>query len=213
VITHGFTVDGDGRKMSKSLGNTVAPQNVSDRFGAEILRLWVTMVDYREDMPISEQMFTRLGEAYRKIRNTARYLLSNLHDYDPSTHAVAEGSLEEIDRWALDNHRRVVERLRRAYDRYEFHLVYHQIVQYCSSDLSALYFDVLKDRLYCDAKDGERRRSAQTILHRIALDLTRLLAPVLPFTADEIWEHLPGSEASVHLALFPELEAFDPKRL
>jgi isoleucyl-tRNA synthetase len=214
VITHGFTVDGDGRKMSKSLGNTVAPQRVSDRLGAEILRLWVTMVDYREDMPISEEMFTRLGEAYRKVRNTARYLLSNLHDFDTAAHAVAEGSLEEIDRWALDNHRRVVERLRRAYDRYEFHLVYHQLVQYCSSDLSALYFDVLKDRLYCDATAGERRRSAQTVLHRIARDLTRLMAPVLPFTADEIWERLPGGDGrSVHLALFPEVEAADPQRL
>jgi isoleucyl-tRNA synthetase len=172
------------------------------------------MVDYREDMPISEEMFTRLGEAYRKIRNTARYLLSNLDDFDPETHSVAEDALEELDRWALDNHRRVVERLRRAYDRYEFHLVYHQLVQYCASDLSALYLDVLKDRLYCDATAGDRRRSAQTALHRIASDITRLMAPVLPFTAEEIWERLPGSGGdSVHLALFPEVEPGDAKRL
>ena len=210
VITHGFTVDGDGRKMSKSLGNVVAPQKIADRFGAEILRLWVTMVDYREDMPISEEMFSRLGEAYRKIRNTCRYALSNLGAFDVAQHGVPEAELDEIDRFALANHRRFVARVRKAYDEFEFHVVYHQLLQYCSVDLSAFYFDVLKDRLYCDATNGARRRSALTVLHRIAHDVTRLMAPALPFTADEVWELLPGTpHPSVHLALFPDVEAPD----
>jgi len=214
VVTHGFTVDGDGRKMSKSLGNVIAPQKVVDRFGAEILRLWVTMVDYREDMPISEEMFPRLGEAYRKIRNTCRYLLSNLTDFDPAVDSVPEERLERIDRYALAAHRRLVARVRKAYEEFEYHVVYHQLVQYCAVDLSALYLDVLKDRLYCDPRSGARRRSAQTVLHRIALDVTRLMAPVLPFTADEVWALLPGvAEESVHLSLFPEAESPAPAEL
>ncbi len=210
VITHGFTVDSDGRKMSKSLGNVMAPQKVADRFGAEILRLWVATVDYREDMPISEELFARVGEAYRKIRNTYRYLLSNLFDFEPAQDAVAEAELGELDRYALAAHRRVVSRVLEAYDAFEFHIVYHTIVQYCASDLSAFYFDVLKDRLYGDASDAARRRSAQTVLFRIANDLTRLMAPILPFTAEEVWEKLPGErEESVHLSLFPGDEPAD----
>ncbi len=208
VITHGFTVDRDGRKMSKSLGNVIDPLKLTQQYGAEILRLWVSMVDYREDMRISEEMIKRLAEAYRKIRNTCRYLLSNLFDFDPARDAVAEPQLEEIDRYALARHRQVVRRLLEAYESYEFHLVYHQLVQYCSADLSAFYLDVLKDRLYCDAAGGPRRRSSQTVLHRIAGDLARLMAPVLPITADEIWGYLPGQERSesVHLDRFPQSE-------
>ena len=210
VITHGFTVDADGHKMSKSLGNVMAPQKVADRFGAEILRLWVATVDYREDMPISEELFARVGEAYRKIRNTYRYMLSNLFDFDPVKDAVAEADLDELDRYALAAHRKVVSRVLMAYEAFEFHIVYHTIVQYCATDLSAFYFDVLKDRLYADASTGQRRRSAQTVLYRIALDLTRLMAPILPFTADEVWEKLPGErEDSVHLSLFPKDEPAD----
>ena len=154
VITHGFTVDGEGRKISKSLGNDVDTQKLINTYGAEVLRLWTIMVDYREDMRISDDMIKRVAEAYRKVRNTIRYLVSNLNDFDPARDTVAEGDLDELDRYALHRHRQVVARVLDAYDAYEFHLVYHQLVQYAASDLSSFYLDVLKDRLYCDAADG-----------------------------------------------------------
>jgi isoleucyl-tRNA synthetase len=210
VITHGFTVDGDGRKISKSLGNDVDTSKLIKTYGAEILRMWTVMVDYREDMRFSDEMVKRVAEAYRKLRNTLRYLLSNLGDFDPERDAVAEDRLEELDRYALNRHRQVVRRVLEAYETYEFHVVYHQLVQYASADLSAFYLDVLKDRLYCDPAGGPRRRSAQTMMHRIAGDLCRLLAPVLPFTTDEAWPMIPGpTDESVHLALFPEKEDVD----
>ena len=205
VVTHGFTVDAEGRKMSKSLGNVMAPSRIADNYGAEILRLWVTMVDYREDMPISEEMFQRIAEAYRKVRNTCRYLVSNLHDFDPGRDAVEEGQLLEIDRHALSVHERFVRRIVEAYDSYDLHVIYHQLVQYCAVDLSAFYLHVIKDRLYCEGQTSRERRAGQTVLQRLASDLTRLMAPVLPFTADEVWSYLPGRrEESVHLSLFPE---------
>jgi isoleucyl-tRNA synthetase len=210
VVTHGFTVDAQGRKISKSVGNDVDTQKLLNTYGAEILRLWTVMVDYREDMRFSEEMLQRVAEAYRKIRNTLRYLLSNLFDFEPSRHSVAEADLAELDRYALARHHRFVARVREAYASYEFHVVYHQLVQYCTVDLSAFYLDVLKDRLYCDPADGPRRRSAQTVLLRIADDLSRLMAPVLPFTSDEVWPLLPGRrEGSVHLAHFPSAEGRD----
>jgi isoleucyl-tRNA synthetase len=210
VITHGFTVDKDGRKISKSLGNDVDTQKLIASHGAEILRLWTVMVDYREDMRFSDEMLKRVSEAYRKVRNTLRYLVSNLYDFEPARHAVPETELEEIDRYALARHRQATNRILDAYAAYEFHLVYHQLVQYCAVDLSAVYLDVLKDRLYCDAPDGPRRRSAQTVLHRLAFDLTRLMAPVLPMTADEVWEFLPAPKAeSVHCDVFPARETPD----
>jgi isoleucyl-tRNA synthetase len=210
VITHGFTVDAEGRKISKSLGNDVDTQKLIHTYGAEVLRMWTIMVDYREDMRISDDMIRRVAEAYRKVRNTIRYLLSNLGDFDPAKDAVAEEALDELDRYALARHRQVVARVLDAYEGYEFHLVYHQLVQYAAADLSSFYLDVLKDRLYCDAADGERRRSAQTVLHRIARDLCLLLAPVLPFTTDEAWPLLPGlAEPSVHLAHFPSRDKPD----
>ncbi len=210
VITHGFTVDGEGRKISKSLGNDVDTQKLIHTYGAEVLRMWTIMVDYREDMRISDDMIKRVAEAYRKVRNTIRYLLSNLSDFDPAKDAVAEEALDELDRYALNRHRQVVARVLDAYESYEFHLVYHQLVQYAAADLSSFYFDVLKDRLYCDAAGGERRRSAQTVLHRVARDLCLLLAPVLPFTTDEAWPLVPGlPEPSVHTALFPARETVD----
>ncbi len=207
VITHGFTVDGQGRKISKSMGNDVDTKKLIDNYGAEIVRLWVSMVDYRDDMPFSDEMIKRVAEAYRKIRNTCRYLLSNLFDFDPEKDAVPEDRLEEIDHYALARHRQFLARVLEAYDEFEFHVVYHQLVQYCSADLSSFYLDVLKDRLYCDAPDGARRRSSQTVLHRVARDLARLMAPILPMTADEVWESIPGQEGeSVHLALFPDVD-------
>ncbi len=151
-----------------------------------------------------------MAEAYRKVRNTIRYLLSNLTDFDPARDAVADEALDELDRYALNRHRQVVARVLDAYESYEFHLVYHQLVQYAAADLSSFYLDVLKDRLYCDAAGGERRRSAQTVLHRVARDLCLLLAPVLPFTTDEAWPAVPGlPEPSVHTALFPPRETPD----
>jgi isoleucyl-tRNA synthetase len=210
VVTHGFTVDAEGRKISKSLGNDVDTQKLVAGVGAEILRLWTIMVDYREDMRFSDEMVKRVAEAYRKVRNTLRYLVSNLYDFDPARDAVPEPELEELDRYALARHRQVVSRVLDAYDSYEFHLVYHQLVQYSAADLSSFYLDVLKDRLYCDAAAGPRRRSAQTVLHRIARDLCLLLAPAIPFTADEAFSHLPAAgQGSVHLELFPARERSD----
>jgi isoleucyl-tRNA synthetase len=210
VITHGFTVDPQGRKISKSVGNDVDTQKLVATHGAEILRLWVSMIDYREDMPFSDDMIKRVAESYRKVRNTLRYLLSNLSDFEPAAHAVPEADMEEIDHYALARHRQVVNRVRQAYDDFEFHLVYHQLTQYSAADLSAFYLDVLKDRLYCDARGSRRRRSAQTVLLRMAEDLTRLMVVVLPFTADEVWPLLPGQrEESVHLAHFPSAEGAD----
>ena len=210
VVTHGFAMDAEGRKMSKSLGNVIDPLKIVDSMGAEILRLWVTMVDYREDMRISDEILKRLAEAYRKIRNTWRYLISNLYDFEPGHDGVPRERLEEIDRFALARHQEVLARVREAYAGYEFHVVYHQLVQYSAADLSAFYLDVLKDRLYCDAQDGPRRRSAQSVLYVIARDLATLLAPVLPFTADEVWRLLPGASGSVHEALFPEASPGEP---
>jgi isoleucyl-tRNA synthetase len=207
VITHGFTVDAEGKKISKSLGNDVDTHKLIAQYGAEILRLWTIMVDYREDMRFSDEMMKRVAEAYRKVRNTCRYLLSNLYDFDPGKDAVADADLDDLDRYALNRHREVVARVLEGYDAYEFHVVYHQLVQYCAADLSSFYLDVLKDRLYCDGAASARRRSAQTVMHRMVSDLALLLSPVLPFTADEIWPLVPGAaESSVHLALFPRRE-------
>jgi isoleucyl-tRNA synthetase len=209
VVTHGFTVDAEGKKISKSLGNDVDTKKLIASHGAEILRLWTIMVDYREDMRFSDEILKRVAEAYRKVRNTCRYLLSNLYDFDPAKDAVAEGALDDLDRFALNRHREIVSRVRQAYDEYEFHVVYHTLTQYAAADLSAFYLDVLKDRLYCDAPEGPRRRSAQTVIHRMAKDLATLLSPVLTFTSDEVWPLIPGCRGSVHEALFPDSEKVD----
>ena len=210
VVTHGFTVDKDGKKISKSLGNDVDTHKLIQTYGVEILRLWTIMVDYREDMRFSDEMLKRVSEAYRKVRNTLRYLLSNLYDFAPLQHAVAEAELDELDRYALHRHRQFVARVLKAYDDYEFHVVYHQLVQYCAVDLSAFYLDILKDRLYCDAPGSKRRRSAQTVMFQILGDVTRLMAPALPFTSDEVWPLVPGHDGgSIHAAHFPRADAVD----
>jgi isoleucyl-tRNA synthetase len=207
VITHGFVVDGAGRKMSKSLGNVIAPQDLIGRYGADIVRLWVSSVDYRDDDPISEEILARCAEAYRKIRNTARYLISNLYDFDPATDMVPLSELLPLDRRTLEQTRELARRAVRAYESYEFHVVYHALVGFCATTLSAFYLDILKDRLYASAAASRDRRSAQTAMHRIGRVLATLLAPVLPFTAEEIWEALPGpKEESVHLARFDSLD-------
>jgi isoleucyl-tRNA synthetase len=193
--------------MSKSLGNVIAPQDLIQRNGADILRLWVASLDYRDDDPISDEILARCAEAYRKIRNTARYLISNLYDFDPATDAVALTDLLPLDRWALAQSQRLASRLVDAYRDYEFHLVYHSTVNFCATALSAFYLDVLKDRLYASPAASRERRSAQTALFRIARSLATLTAPVLPFTSEEIWEALPGAkEQSVHVVRFDGLD-------
>ena len=207
VITHGFVVDGQGRKMSKSLGNVVAPQDLIKKYGADIVRLWVASLDYRDDDPISEEILARCGEAYRKIRNTARYLISNLYDFDPAADGVPAPQLEPLDAWALAEARAAVGRIREAYETYEFHVIYHQLVNFCATTLSAFYCDILKDRLYASAAKSRERRSAQTALYWIARALATAAAPVLAFTSEEIWAALPGKkEESVHLARFEPLD-------
>lgn len=206
VLTHGFVVDGDGKKMAKSQGNVIAPQEVIKQYGAEILRLWVTAEDYRDDVRLSDQILKQLTEAYRRIRNTARFLLSNLYDFDPRRDWRPPAEREELDRLALSWLARLIRKVREAYDRYEFHRAYHRLHQFCAVELSALYLDILKDRLYVSRADATARRSAQSTLYDLLTGLTLLMAPVLSFTAEEIWGYLPGDErpASVHLAAFPE---------
>ncbi len=207
VLTHGFVLDGKGRKMSKSLGNVTAPQEITRKFGADIIRLWVAAEDYRDDVRISGEILNRLVESYRRLRNTARFLIGNLHDFDPGAHAVAPDSLEALDRWVLDRTHRLLARCLEAFDRFEFHLVYHALNNYCSVDLSSLYLDIVKDRLYCEARGSVSRRSAQTALHGILQTLVHLMAPVLSFTAEEIWGHAPRTEPgreSVLLSPMPQ---------
>jgi isoleucyl-tRNA synthetase len=208
VLTHGFVVDGKGEKMSKSKGNVITPNQVIEKYGAEILRLWVAAEDYRDDIKISDEILKRLTEAYRKIRNTCRYILGNLYDFEPSRDAVAYGNRLEMDRWALHRLQKTIGRILRAYERFEFHTVFHTLNNFCSVDLSAFYLDVLKDRVYTGRAASVGRRSAQTAMYEILVDLTKLMAPVLSFTAEEIWKHLPADserEESVHMSGFPRV--------
>ena len=206
VLTHGFVVDGDGRKMSKSLGNVIAPQEVMAEYGAEILRLWVTAEDYRDDVRLSGNILKQLGDAYRRFRNTARFMLGNLYDFDPEKDLVPLKDREELDLVALSWMAQLIQRVKRAYQEYEFHLVFHRLHQFCAVEMSAIYLDILKDRLYVSGAASPARRSAQSTLYELLLDLTWLMAPILSFTAEEVWGYLPKPqrEASVHLAGFPE---------
>ena len=204
VLTHGFVVDEAGRKMSKSRGNSVDPKAIVKRYGAEILRLWVAMVDYREEMRMGDEILARVVEAYRKIRNTLRILVANLYDFDPAADRVPPERMAEIDRYALARYGEAAARIARAYERYEFVPISHAVNGLLTVDLSAFYVDVSKDRLYTLAAGSAERRSAQTAIYTIADGLARLLAPILPVTADDLWGFLPGArEASVHLARFP----------
>jgi isoleucyl-tRNA synthetase len=207
VLTHGFVVDAEGRKMSKSLGNVVAPREVIDRYGAEILRLWVSATDYREDIRISDQILRQLTDAYRRIRNTCRFMLGNLYDFDPERDGVPVADMLEIDRYALHRLHGLVRKGLRAYDDFEYHVIYHALYNYCTLDMSAFYLDVLKDRLYTTPPKSRERRSAQTVM-LVQLDvLSRLMAPILPFTSEEIWQHMPptkGKTASIHMAGLPQ---------
>ena len=209
VLTHGFVVDEQGRKMSKSVGNVVAPKAVIDRYGAEILRLWVSASDYRDDVRISETILKQLSDAYRRIRNTCRFMLGNLSDFMPTQNAVTYDMMLDIDKYALHTLGALVEKGRKAYDAYEFHVIYHALHNYCTVDLSSFYLDILKDRLYTSPPDSIERRSAQTAMYRILDAVVRLMAPILPFTAEEVWAHMPdvtGRPESVHLHAMPDAD-------
>jgi isoleucyl-tRNA synthetase len=205
-ITHGFVLDEKGRAMSKSMGNVIEPEEVVSKNGAEILRLWVAMLNYKEDARFGKETLQRLVEAYRKIRNTWRFLLGNLYDFDPASDAVPREKMVLLDRWILDKALAVRKRALKAYEEYEFHVVFHAVSNFFTVDLSSLYLDVVKDRVYCSAAASTLRRSAQTAMFEILRESLLLMAPILPFTADEAWEALPpfaGKDESVHLELFP----------
>jgi isoleucyl-tRNA synthetase len=195
VLTHGFTVDAEGRKMSKSRGNVVAPQKVVNSLGADILRLWVAATDYRNEMSVSDEILKRMGDSYRRMRNTARFLLANLAGFDPARDILPPEKMLPLDRWAVDRARRLQQLIVAAYESYEFHLIYQKVHNFCSVDMGAFYLDVIKDRQYTTQKDSIARRSAQTAMYRIIEAMVRWLAPILSFTADEIWEHIPGERS------------------
>jgi isoleucyl-tRNA synthetase len=212
VVTHGWTLDDKGTPMSKSRGNALYPKEICEKWGADLLRLWVVSQDYTADMRNSPAMMTQLAEAYRKIRNTFRFALSNLYDFDPARDVVHDAEMWEIDAWMLRRTGALDRQCLDWYKEYEFHRVYHALHDFCSVDLSAFYFDVLKDRLYTFAPNNRGRRSAQTAIHHIARALVRLIAPILVFTSEEVWKHLPKPESaapSVHMAQFPAPEHFE----
>jgi len=207
VLTHGFTVDETGRKMSKSLGNVVNPQDVARKWGADILRLWVVYVDFRQEMHVGDSILGDVAEGYRRIRNTCRFMLGNLHDFEPSRDVVAYEELDEIDRWALARLYRLVERVTDAYERWELHRIYHLVHTFCALDMSSFYLDVIKDRLYTSARNSKMRRAAQTTLYEALMVLVKLLAPVLSFTCEEVYQSLPEAaraDKSVHLLDWPQ---------
>jgi isoleucyl-tRNA synthetase len=209
VVTPGWTLDEKGQAMSKSRGNDVDPVDIADRMGAEVVRLWVASVDFREDVVGSERLMLTVAENYRKIRNTFRYILGNLGDFDPQTDAVPFENMEGLDQYMLRQAWSFATDVRGSYDDFAFHKIYHRLNHFCIVDLSAFYFDVLKDRLYISAPKSQGRRSAQTAIWHIGEALVRLLAPIMSFTAEEVWDHLPkvaGRTESVHLALFPSAE-------
>ena len=192
LLTHGFTVDEKGRKMSKSLGNTIAPQKVNDTLGADILRLWVSSTDYSAEMAVSDQILQRSADAYRRIRNTARFLLSNLNGFDPATDALPAEQMLDLDRWAVDRARLLQQEIVEAYDTYRFWNVYQKIHNFCVQELGGFYLDIIKDRQYTTQANSVARRSCQTALYHIAEALVRWIAPILSFTAEELWQYLPG---------------------
>ena len=209
ALTHGFVVDGEGRKMSKSLGNVITPQDVLPRYGADILRLWVASIDYTGDVPLSQDILKQLADAYRKIRNTFRFLLGNLYDFVPSRHKIPYEKLSAIDLWALDRTQHLIKQVTDAYDRYRFHEAYHAIYHYCVVEMSNFYLDILKDRLYTLGANSWERRSSQTILAYILGTLVRITAPFIPFTTEEVWRYLPAemkTQESVHLADWVNLD-------
>ncbi|ULL17573.1 isoleucine--tRNA ligase [Paenibacillus sp. H1-7] len=208
ILSHGFTLDGEGRKMSKSLGNTVDPNQVCDKLGADILRLWVSSVDYQADVRISDNILSQITEVYRKIRNTLRFLLGNLSDFNPAADRLAASEMSELDRFAMIRLNRMIERVMKAYDAYEFHIVYQAVHHFCAVEMSAFYLDICKDRLYASAPADAGRKAAQTVLYDALTAITKLIAPILPHTADEVWKYIPGVElASVQLSEAPQTDS------
>ncbi len=213
VLTHGFVVDEKGRKMSKQLGNVVAPQEVIDKYGADVLRLWVSAEDFRGDVSVSKDILERLKEAYRKIRNTIKFILGNLYDFDPAKDRIAYKDMKPVDRYMLYKTAELVKRIDRAYREYDFHIVYHAVLDFCVVDLSSFYLDILKDRLYVSKSASRARRSCQTVLYDILMSLITMLAPILSFTAEEAWKYMPNKEAEsifltdhLHRQAFPETD-------
>jgi isoleucyl-tRNA synthetase len=204
-LTHGFVVEESGRKYSKSSKNFSSPDKMIDRDGVDVLRLWVAAVDYRNDITLSEEILRTVRDAYRKLRNTCRFLLGNLSDFDPNADMVRLEAMESIDRWALARTASVMEKVAGAYERYEFHAIYHLLLRFATVDLSNTYLNVLKDRLYCSATDDPGRRASQTAMYLVLQAMVRMLAPVLAFTADEVWTHMPrhaGDPENIHMAYF-----------
>lgn len=195
VLTHGFTVDGQGRKMSKSIGNIVTPQEVMDKFGGDILRLWVASTDYTGEMSVSDEILKRAADSYRRIRNTARFLLANLNGFDPKRDLVKPEEMIVLDRWAVDCALNAQKEIQEAYDNYQFHAVVQRLMKFCSIEMGSFYLDIIKDRQYTTKADSLARRSCQTALWHIAEALVRWIAPILSFTADEIWQYIPGERA------------------
>ena len=207
VLTHGYVVDDKGRKMSKSLGNTIAPEKVIKKWGADILRLWVASADYTSDVKVSDGLFKQVSEVYRRIRNTCRFLVQNIADFDPQKDYVSYDKLTSLDKWALGRLAELSDKVTQAYDEFQFHIVFHAVHNFCAVDMSALYLDILKDRLYCDAKESQSRKAAQTVLYEITKNLVPLFAPIIPHTADEVYNYLPGEkEESVFLAGWPTIK-------
>lgn len=195
VLTHGFTVDADGNKMSKSKGNVIAPQKIINSMGADILRLWVAATDYRNEMSISDEIIKRIADAYRRIRNTSRFLLGNLDGFDPSCDAVAIDELLEIDAWAIARCEELDDQVRKAYEDFSFHHVYQILLQFCVNDMGGFYLDILKDRLYTTPMSSHPRRSAQTAMYHILESVVRWMTPILSFTAEEVWTYMPGNRS------------------
>ena len=211
IITHGWTVDGEGKAMHKSAGNAVAPDEIIRDYGADILRLWVSSVDYTNDVKISKDILRQLSDVYRKIRNTVRILIANLGDFDPDTDSLPVSELHEIDRWILSRYNQLVKNVNDAYNRYEFHYIYHDINHFCTVDLSKLYIDITKDRVYTERADSPERRSAQTAMYIVLNGLTRLLAPLLAYTSEEIWQSIPhGKGDDVRSVMLNDVPAPDP---
>jgi isoleucyl-tRNA synthetase len=207
ILSHGFTLDGEGRKMSKSLGNTIDPNEVSSKLGADILRLWVSSVDYQADHRISDNILAQITEVYRKIRNTLRFLLGNLSGFDPERDQVPVSAMNELDRFAVIRLNRLIEKVLNAYERYEFHTVYQAVHHFCAVEMSAFYLDIRKDRLYVSAPHDPARKACQTVLYAALTAITKLIAPILPHTADEVWKYTPGTGLiSVQLADMPQAD-------